>query len=130
MKARKSQLQLTFHGQVGSTVGEGAFASDFIILMLPVVRLRHTRAKLQEPVTSLDLPWGASQLGLPLTLISSYRLSHSRQQRCFPLFLHTSQTLALFEGSLTGSQITAMQKCGKLQAKGGGGRNVFILHVA
>lgn len=126
MKARRTQLQLTFHGQVGSTVGEGAFASDFIILMLAVVRLRHTGAKLQEPVTSLDLPRGAFQLGRPLTLISSYRLSHSTQQRCFPLFLHTSQALALFEGSLTASQITAMQRCGKLQAKEGLRRNVFI----
>lgn len=62
MKARKSQLQLTFHGQVGSTIGEGAFASDFIILMLAVVRLRHMRAKLQEPLTSLDLVWGGGGL--------------------------------------------------------------------
>lgn len=84
MKARKSQLQLTFHGQVGSTAGEGAFASDFIILMPAVVRLRHTRAKLQEPVTSLDLPWGVFQLRLSLTLIPSYSLSQATQQRCFP----------------------------------------------
>lgn len=110
--------------------GEGAFASDFIILMLAVVRLRHTRAKLQEPVTSLDLPWGAFRLRLPLTLIPSYRLSHSTPQRCFPHFLRTSQTLALFEGSLTASQITAMQRCGELQAKGGVRRNVFLSHVA